>query len=420
MRDSLGIYIHIPFCASKCGYCDFYSLAGCDHLMPEYHEALLSHLEESAASIKNYIVDTIYFGGGTPSYYGADRIVEILDVLKFNGNVRADAEITVECNPDSISANALKLLHSEGVNRLSIGLQATDDQLLRMIGRRHTYDQAVRAIKDARRAGFDNISLDLMYGLPTQTKQDWALTLSKAISLHPEHISCYGLKLEPGTPMYRDYYNSPVIPDDDCQADMYFYAAQVLERYGYNQYEISNFCAPGFLSRHNLKYWMLDDYMGFGPGAHSCIGRLRYSYVKNLKDYITGVGRGISLVDEYDHIDTLQRATEYIMLGMRTSRGISEHDYRTLCQADWRPIEETLTVFETKGWAARNGNRWHFTVPGYLLSNQLINILLEVQASGRIDNIPWLSEAYEKEKTVTEMPKSDEELFTEMYNNAVR
>lgn len=416
MKKRLGIYIHIPFCASKCGYCDFYSLAGCDYLMPEYHEALLTHLEESAESIRNYEVDTIYFGGGTPSFYGADRIVEIFDVLKLNGNVRSDVEVTVECNPDSISYNAAKLLRQEGVNRLSIGVQATDSSLLRMIGRRHTFPQAVKAMKECRRAGFDNINLDLMYGLPTQTKSDWADTLAKIVELHPEHISCYGLKLEKGTPMYRDYYNSPTLPTDDEQADMYSYAAQMLERYGYNQYEISNFCAPGFLSLHNLKYWNLDDYMGFGPGAHSCIGSLRYSYVKNLKDYIVGIKRGDSLVDEYEHIDALEKATEYIMLSMRTSRGISENDYRTICQSDWRPIEKTLEIFESKGWAERNGNRWHFTIPGFLLSNQLINILLEVQASGRIENTPWLSEIFDAEEK-TEMPLSDEELFANMYNS---
>ena len=416
MKKRLGIYIHIPFCASKCGYCDFYSLAGCDYLMPEYHEALLTHLEESADSIKNYEVDTIYFGGGTPSFYGADRIVEIFDVLKLNGNVRSDVEVTVECNPDSISYNAAKLLRQEGVNRLSIGVQATDSSLLRMIGRRHTFPQAVKAMNECRRAGFDNISLDLMYGLPTQTKSDWADTLSKIVALHPEHISCYGLKLEKGTPMHRDYYNSPTLPTDDEQADMYSYAAQMLERYGYNQYEISNFCAPGFLSLHNLKYWNLDDYMGFGPGAHSCIGSLRYSYVRNLREYISGVRRGSSLVDEYEHIDALEKATEYIMLSMRTSRGISEHDYRTICQSDWRPIEKTLEIFESKGWAERNGNRWHFTIPGFLLSNQLINIMLEVQASGRIENTPWLSEIFDAEEK-TEMPLSDEELFANMYNS---
>ena len=415
-RKPLGIYIHIPFCASKCGYCDFYSLAGCDHLMPEYHEALLAHIEESAESIKNYVVDSIYFGGGTPSYYGAERIGEVLDLLKLNGNVRTDAEITVECNPDSAGYDFLKTLHGDGVNRLSIGLQTTDDDLLKIIGRRHNFRQASRCIEDARELGFDNISIDLMYGLPTQTKDDWAYTLSKAASLHTEHISVYGLKLEPGTPMYREYRNSPTLPDDDEQADMYTYAAQMLEHYGYHQYEISNFCAPGFISKHNMKYWCLDDYMGFGPGAHSCIGRLRYSYVKSVRDYISGVEHGGSLLDEYEQMDTLERATEYLMLGMRTARGISENDYRTLCKADWKPIEKTLRIFKDKGWAEQNGSRWHFTVPGYLVSNELISILLEVQAGGRIENTPWLSEIFDAEEK-TEMPRSDEELFREMYSN---
>ena len=415
-RKPLGIYIHIPFCASKCSYCDFYSLAGCDHIMPEYQDALISHMEESSKAIRNYEVDSIYFGGGTPSYYGADRIAGLLDVLKLNGNVRRDAEITVECNPDSASYQALKLLHDEGVNRLSIGVQATDNNLLRMIGRRHTFQQAEKVIENARDVGFDNISIDLMYGLPTQTKQDWAETLAKAVALHVEHVSVYGLKLEPGTPMYKDYIHSPVLPDDDAQADMYFYAAQMLERYGYHQYEISNFCAPGFLSRHNLKYWELDDYMGFGPGAHSCIGHLRYSYVSNLREYITAVERGTSLLEEYNNLDAMERASEYLMLGMRTAKGISEQDYRRLCQSDWRPIEKTLRIFQDKGWVTPNGERWHFTVPGYLLSNQLISILLEVQASGRIENTPWLSELFDAEDK-TEMPPSEEELFREMYIN---
>ena len=195
MRPRLGIYIHIPFCASKCSYCDFYSLSGCDYLMDDYQDALIEHIEESAHSIQNYEVDSIYFGGGTPSYYGADRIVQILDLLKLNGNVRLDAEITVECNPDSISPTALKLLREEGVNRLSLGVQATDNNLLKLIGRRHSFQQAQKAYRDARAAGFDNISLDLMYGLPSQTKGNWADTLAQIVEMHPEHISAYALKL---------------------------------------------------------------------------------------------------------------------------------------------------------------------------------------------------------------------------------
>lgn len=414
MAKRLGIYIHIPFCASKCSYCDFYSLAGCDHLMPEYHKALLAHIEESAKAIKNYEVDSIYFGGGTPSFYGADRIAEIFNALKLNGNVRLDAEVTVEVNPDSISLNAMKLLRAEGVNRLSIGVQASDNDLLKLIGRRHNFQQAQAAVANARKAGFDNVSLDLIYGLPSQTKSDWAQTLAKVIELHPEHISCYGLKLEPGTPMYENYNGSPILPDDDEQADMYCYAAETLSRYGYEQYEISNFCAPGYESRHNMKYWTLEDYMGFGPGAHSCVGNLRYSYVRDIKQYIAGVNRGVSIIDEYENIAPLERAVEYIMLGMRTTRGISERDYRIRCQYNWKPIAAALQAFAKKGWAEKTGDRWRFTVPGFLISNTLIGLLLEAQAGGRIEGTPWLSEVFEAEKKI-DVPKSEEELFQELY-----
>lgn len=416
MKKRLGIYIHIPFCASKCSYCDFYSLQGCDYLMPDYQDALIDHIAESGRAIKAYEVDSVYFGGGTPSFYGADRLIEIFEELKLNGNVRLDAEVTVECNPDSISLNAMKLLHQEGINRISIGIQASDNNLLKLIGRRHNFLQAQRAFADARKAGFDNISVDLMYGLPSQTKSDWAETLAKIVEMHPEHISCYGLKLEPGTEMYKNYNGSPILPSDDEQADMYSYAAEMLERYGYRQYEISNFSAPGYESKHNLKYWNMDDYMSFGPGAHSCVGNLRYSFVKNLKEYIYGVGKKISIVDEYEIVDPLERATEYVMLGMRTSQGISEHDYRLRCQCDWRPIGKVLEAFKEKGWVELTGDRWHFTVPGYLISNTLIGIMLETQTSGRIEGTPWIKESDRAANRIN-LPMGEEEIFAELYES---
>ena len=418
MKPRLGIYIHIPFCASKCGYCDFYSLAGCDSLMPDYQEALTAHIEESADVIRNYEVDSIYFGGGTPSFYGADRIVEILDVLKLNGNVRLDSEITVECNPDSISPTAMKLLRQEGVTRLSIGVQATDNDLLKLIGRRHNFQQAQRAIHEARKAGFENVSVDLMYGLPSQSRNDWAQTLAKIVELHPEHISCYGLKLEPETEMYDNYLGSPILPDEDEQADMYSFAAEMLRRYGYEHYEVSNFCAPGFESRHNLKYWNLDDYIGFGPGAHSSVGSLRYSYVKDLRQYISGVKRKVSIIDEYEQIDSFERSVEYIMLGMRTSRGIAEHEYRTRCQSSWAPIGRVLRAFAEKGWVQQTEDRWHFTVPGFLISNTLIGILLEAHASGRVEVAPRLHEAFKAEEKIS-LPKGETELFKELYDQKI-
>ena len=418
-KPRLGIYIHIPFCASKCGYCDFYSLAGCEQQMPVYQKALIDHLLESSASIRNYEVDSIYFGGGTPSYYGAERILELFDVLKLNGNVRTDTEVTVECNPDSMNYKELLSLREEGVNRLSIGVQAAQDDLLRLLERRHTWPQAQAAYGVARRAGFDNISLDLMYGLPTQNKRDWAESLARVVELHPEHVSCYALKLEKGTPMYDAYRNSPLIPDEDDQADMYSYAAQMLERYGYKQYEISNFAAPGFESRHNLKYWRLDDYMGLGPGAHSCVGNLRYSFVKDLRRYTYGVSRKTSIIDEYEEIDPLERSVEYLMLGMRTNRGIEEQEYRVRCQSDWKPVHHVLQAFREKGWAVEEDGRWHFTVSGFLISNTLIGILLEAQSGARLDTTPWMYRPDKQDENL-KLPKGEEELFTEMYRKATR
>ena len=413
-RPRLGIYIHIPFCASKCPYCDFYSVPNGEKQMPVYHRALLSHLLESAPSIRHYEVDSIYFGGGTPSLYGSERLLEIFDVLKRNGNVRTDTEITVECNPDSMRYKELLSLREEGVNRLSIGIQAAQDDLLRVIGRRHSWASAREAFLTARRAGFDNLSVDLMYGLPHQTARDWAESLARVIELHPEHVSCYALKLEPGTPMYEGYHDSPLLPDDDMQADMYSYAAQMLERYGYRQYEISNFAAPGFESRHNLKYWMLGDYMGFGPGAHSCVGNVRYSFVRDLRQYAYGIARQVSVIDEYEEIDRLERSVEYLMLTMRTSRGVEETEYRKRTQSDWKPILRCLEAFRDKGWTVREEDgRWHFTVSGYLLSNQLIGILLETQTEARLDSTPWMYRPDRPEQSLN-LPQSEQEVFAEL------
>lgn len=203
-----------------------------------------------------------------------------------------------------------------------------------MIGRRHSFRQVEMAVQNARTAGFDNISLDLIYGLPSQTRSDWADTLAKAIALRPEHISGYGLKLEEGTPMYA-LKDSPLIPSDDEQADMYLCMVEELRRYGYEQYEISNFSIPGYESRHNLKYWQLDDYMGFGPGAHSCIGRTRYSYVRDLDRYLAGVLHGEDMIDEYETIGDFERAAEYLMLGMRTVHGVSRAEYERLYRSDF-------------------------------------------------------------------------------------
>lgn len=395
MEDKhLGVYIHIPFCASKCGYCDFYSLAGCAGRMGEYQNALLSHIQEAETTMSPYYIDSVYFGGGTPSYFGGRRLAEVFNGLKRAGKVLKTAEVTVECNPDSVNRRDLHLLRKEGVNRISLGVQSASDDLLKIIGRRHNFSQVKRAVKAIREEGFGNLSVDLIYGLPNQTKEDWADTLARVIELEPEHISCYGLKLEEGTPMYREYRGSPVIPTDDEQADMYLYAVQTLSLYNYGQYEISNFARRGFESRHNMKYWSLEDYLGFGPGAHSCIGDTRYSFVRDLDGYIQGVTQGDNILDEYEKLDELDRAAEYIMLGMRRGRGISGEEYHRIYRSDFAPLEELLREYEKDGWTRRlTDGRWCFTPSGFLLSNLLIGSLLETQAEHRISANPWMDEA---------------------------
>lgn len=341
-----------------------------------------------------YYIDTVYFGGGTPSYYGAKRIAEAFNALKRAGKVLKSAEVTVEMNPDSVKRRELRILKKEGVNRVSLGVQSASDDLLKIIGRRHNFQQVKKAVRDIRAEGFRNLSIDLIYGLPNQTKEDWAETLARVIELEPEHISCYGLKLEEGTPMYREYRDSPVIPTDDEQADMYLYAVRALAEYDYAQYEISNFARRGFRSRHNLKYWSLEDYMGFGPGAHSCIGNTRYSFVRDLRGYIEGVAGGANILDEYEELDELDRASEYIMLGMRRSRGISGEEYHRVYRSDFAPLEELLREYEKDGWTRRlDGERWSFTPTGFLLSNILIGSLLEAQAEHRISANPWIGES---------------------------
>lgn len=410
MSNKLGVYIHIPFCASKCGYCDFNSYAGCDRLMPKYHSALVKHIRESAPQLQKYHTDTVYFGGGTPSYFGARRLCDVFNALKHAALVYKTAEVTVECNPDSAKYLDLLLLRSEGVNRLSLGAQCANDDILKLIGRRHSWRQVVQAVKNGRSAGFRNISLDLIYGLPSQSKTDWAETLSRALDLGPEHLSCYGLKLEEGTPMYAAYRGSEILPTEDEQADMYLYACETLTRYGYRQYEISNFARPGFQSKHNLKYWMLREYMGFGPGAAGSVGGVRYSFIKDLRAYISGALEGEPLLAEREEIGLLDRAAEYIMLGLRTVRGISAVEYHSIYRSDFEPLEELLERFRQKGWAEKDEGRWHFTPSGFLLSNLLIGMLLDKQGEFKLSGNPWIDsmDLFAEEE---ELPPGDEVFY---------
>lgn len=382
---ALGIYIHIPFCRSKCDYCDFYSLAGREGYMDAYQKALITHITETAPRARGLVVDTVYFGGGTPSYYGAKRLVRLLKLIGSQFRLWRDAEITLEANPDSVDTHSLMELRRAGFNRLSLGMQSACDTQLAALHRPHTFGQVTSAVKAARRAGFDNVSLDLIYGLPGQTMDGWLDTLEKALSLAPRHLSCYALTVEKGTPLARRVSQGLILPDDDTQADMYLQTVDRLVRAGYEQYEISNFALPGFASRHNLRYWQMRPYLGFGSGAHSDFGQRRYSFVRNLDRYVSGVMDGGGVIDFSDLIPPRERSGEYLMLSLRTAAGISSEKYRRNYHMDFSPLEEKLKEYERHGWARHTGDGWRLTPTGFLISNQLIGELLECQKPLSLD-----------------------------------
>ena len=372
-KPALGLYIHIPFCKAKCAYCDFYSLAHSEEKMDAYTAALLRHLEEVAPRAAGMQVDTVYFGGGTPSYLGTARLIRILQTVQRRYDVTRDAEITLEANPDSAGDwRALRKLRRAGFNRLSLGVQSTDDELLRRIGRVHTCEQVQQAVTAARKAKLTNLSLDLIYGLPGQTMEDWQRTLADAVALGPEHLSCYGLKLEEGTPLWQQR-QALTLPDDDAQADMYLYTVAALSEAGYGQYEISNFARAGRESRHNLKYWRMQEYAGFGPGAHSDFGGVRYGYVRDLDAYIAGQ----LVLAEAETDGTLARDFEYVMLSLRTAEGIDRRTFENRYRQRFEAMERLFVQYEQAGLAQRTEGGWRLTPRGFLVSNSIIVALQE-------------------------------------------
>ena len=383
-KKPLGIYVHVPFCKSKCVYCDFYSLPHAEERMDAYVKAVTAHLLETAPQAERHRVDTIYFGGGTPSYLGAKRLREILSVILKKYDVDKHAEITLEANPDSAQDwRELRALRKAGFNRISLGMQSADDAELAEIGRIHTFDQVRSAVEAARRARFDNLSLDLIYGLPHQTLDRWLSNLEAAVALTPQHLSCYGLKVEEGTPLFLRQ-DAAGLPDDEQQADLYLAAVELLRHYGFFQYEISNFARTGFESRHNLKYWTLQEYAGFGPGAHSDFGGVRYAYVRDLDAYIRGILAGTPILSENERIPQLDRDTEYLMLGLRTVRGIAPREFENRYRRRFDCLLPFLRQCEQAGYALENEDgSWCLTPKGFLVSNQIIGGALDALAADK-------------------------------------
>lgn len=318
-RKPLALYFHIPFCLSKCVYCDFASYPRQEQMWAPYMEALREELSSWREELADYEAATIFLGGGTPSLLPARQIARLMEAVAQTIFVRADAEITMEANPGTLTEEKLRVCRAAGVNRLSLGVQSMDDRLLRSLGRIHTAQEAAAAVELARGAGFDNLSLDLMYALPGQTMGDWLRTLDRAVELSPEHLSAYSLIVEEGTPLAEQIRRGQVrAPDDDLAVDMQRAAVERLASAGYARYEVSNYARPGRECRHNIVYWSRGEYLGLGCAAHSLLRGERFENPRKLGEYMAGM--------RYLNRTVLTRedaVEETLMLSTRMCRGLN-------------------------------------------------------------------------------------------------
>lgn len=338
-RKQIGLYIHIPFCKQKCSYCDFCSYANKESFIKRYIQCVLKEIIEVGNNNKIdfengkddlFSVKTIYIGGGTPSLIESKYIVQIMEEIKSNFELDENAEITIEVNPGTVTLEKLEDYNIVGINRLSIGLQSTHEHLLKEIGRIHTYLDFLDTFRFAREAGFENINVDLMIGLPNQTLAEVQDSIEEIVSMEPEHISVYSLILEEGTPLFKKVEEGLELPDEELERKMYWNVKRILEANGYNHYEISNFAKQGYESKHNLDCWNQKEYIGFGIAAHSYTNGIRYSNIENLEQYIKNYDEDKTeenlVFHEKQDMEAMQK--EYMLLGLRKIDGVSIQEFK--------------------------------------------------------------------------------------------
>ncbi len=369
----LGLYIHIPFCARKCNYCDFYSLSHSQEREEEYIDALCDHIERERELYKNCEFDTVYIGGGTPSVLSPYSLERVVNTVKKHLILTQGGEFTIEVNPCSVTREKLLLYKTLGINRLSMGVQSANDTELKRLGRLHTKKEAEKAFSLARECGFDNVSLDLMFGLPNQTLDDFQASLDFVTALSPEHISAYGLKIEKNTPFGKNI-NSLALPTEDEEYEMYLALCNSLKEKDYEQYEISNFAKRGYRARHNIKYWLAEEYVGFGPSAHSYFDGVRYYYGSDIDSYIKGERKKINETD--NTLTEIEKMDEYVMLRLRLCDGVDTDEFEALFKKSFQDEYPKILDFVKSGHVVHQNGKIAFTKDGFFVSNYILSNIL--------------------------------------------
>ncbi|MCL2855369.1 MAG: radical SAM family heme chaperone HemW [Defluviitaleaceae bacterium] len=365
-RKALSIYIHVPFCRSRCGYCDFLTLAGADGRTDDYVTALQKDIFQSRDEFADHQIETVFLGGGTPSLLSLLQLADILCALRNNFNLAQNCHMSIEANPDTVSEEYLQSLWMMGFRRISFGVQSFDDGLLELMGRLHDAEKACNAVRLAHKAGFDDISLDLIFALPHQTLENFDKSLETALNLPITHISCYALSVEDGTPLAANKALVDAIPDDMQDRDMYALAGKKLAQAGFKHYEISNWAKVGFECRHNLSYWIGQEYLGLGLGASSYFGGKRRKKTDCLDDYISG---NLAFAHE-EEIDKSTQMAEFALLGLRLTEGISLNGFKNRFGQDIFDVYgEALNKFMAQGLLAQKGDKIALTTKGLDLSN---------------------------------------------------